>query len=152
RVAGAFGGGCAHPNGTFNPANGVLPVQLAPFSITPNAGGEYKAWLIQQGGSTTISGKDPKVINFTNPNSKSDNFKVVAGTPPPPQGSCQPSSSLSVLVSGTNVTSYVPKGNWSVTPVKGVSVVNVEGSSIVPTLIPTANVVNSCASNSTTGK
>ena len=30
----------------------------------------------------------------------------------PPQGSCQPSSSLSALVTGMNVVSYVPKGNW----------------------------------------
>jgi len=70
---------------------------------------------------------------------------------PVPVGSCQPSSSLSVLVSGTNVTSYVPKGAWSGGPT-GVSVVNVEGSSLTPTLIPTVDVVNSCASNSVTGK
>jgi hypothetical protein len=69
-----------------------------------------------------------------------------------PTGSCQPSSSLSVLVSGTNVTSYVPKGSWSVGS-PGVSVVNIEGSSITPTLIPTAtDVVNSCASNALTGQ
>jgi hypothetical protein len=70
---------------------------------------------------------------------------------PVPVGSCQPSSSLSVLVSGTNVTSYVPKGAYS-TSATGVSVINVEGSSVTPTLIPTADVVNSCASNSVTGK
>jgi hypothetical protein len=35
RVDGAAGS-CAHDNGTFNPANGVLQVQLAPFSKTPN--------------------------------------------------------------------------------------------------------------------
>lgn len=149
RVAGALGGGCAHSNGTLNALNGVLPVQLAPFSPTPNGGGVYKAWLIKQGGSTAISSTDPKVINFTNSSSKTDNFKVAIT---PPQGSCQPASSLSVMVRGTNVTSYVPKGNWSVTPVKGVSVVNVEGASIVPTLIPTTNVVNSCASNPVTGQ
>ena len=69
-----------------------------------------------------------------------------------PQGSCQPSSSLSVLVSGSNVTSYVPKGNWSVTPATGISVVNIEGSAITPTPISTTNTVNSCASNSVTGQ
>jgi hypothetical protein len=71
---------------------------------------------------------------------------------PAPQGSCQPSSSLSVLVSGSNVTSYVPKGNWSVSSATGVSVVNIEGSVVTPTPIPTANTVNSCASNSVTGQ
>jgi hypothetical protein len=30
-----------------------------------------------------------------------------------PQGSCQPSSSLTVLVKGTNVIAYVPKSSWS---------------------------------------
>jgi hypothetical protein len=71
----------------------------------------------------------------------------------PPPGSCEPSSSLSVLVSGSNVISYVPKGNWSVTPVSGVSAVNVEGSSITNTLIPTgADVINSAASNPITGQ
>ncbi|HTA67310.1 MAG TPA: hypothetical protein VK776_03505 [Bryobacteraceae bacterium] len=73
-------------------------------------------------------------------------------TPAPPSGTCQASSSLSVLVSGSSVTSYVPKGNWSQTLVTDVSVVNIEGSSITPTRIPTPNVVNSCASNSVTGQ
>jgi hypothetical protein len=75
-----------------------------------------------------------------------------ASTSPPP-GSCQPSSSLSVLVSGSNVIAYVPKGNWSVTHVTGVSVVNVEGSSVINTLTPTGtDVINSAASNPITGQ
>jgi hypothetical protein len=49
------------------------------------------------------------------------------------------------------VVSYVPKGNWQ-SSTTDVSVVNVEGSSITPTRIPTTNVVNSCASNSITGQ
>ena len=56
------------------------------------------------------------------------------------------------LVKGRNVVGYVPKGNWSVTHTTGVSVVNVEGSSVTPTRIPTSNVVNSCASNPLTGQ
>jgi hypothetical protein len=74
-----------------------------------------------------------------------------ASTSPPP-GSCQPSSSLSVLVSGSNVVAYVPKGSWSV-PVSGVSAVNVEGSSVTNTPIPTGtDVINSAASNPITGQ
>jgi hypothetical protein len=70
-----------------------------------------------------------------------------------PPGSCQTSSSLSVLVSGSNVVAYVPKGNWSVTPATGVSAVNVEGSSITNTLIATGtDVINSAASNPLTGQ
>jgi hypothetical protein len=148
RVVGASGPACKHANGSFNPANGVTPVQLAPFSLTPNAGLEYKAWLIPTG-SALISASDPKVVNFVQSNSKTDNFKIPAN-PAPPQGSCQPSSSLSVLVTGTNVVSYVPKGSWGVSTT-GVSAVNVEGSAIVPTLIPTPGTVNSCASNPLTG-
>jgi hypothetical protein len=64
---------------------------------------------------------------------------------------CAGSSGVAPLVTGTNVTAYVPKGTW-LFPTTGVSVVNVEGSSITPTLMATPTVVNSCASNSTTGK
>ena len=50
------------------------------------------------------------------------------------------------------MTAYVPKGRWS-TDTSDVSVVNVEGSSIAPTRIPTApDAINSCASNPITGQ
>jgi hypothetical protein len=146
RVVGAAGA-CPHANGTFNPANGATPVQLAPFGPTPNAGTVYKAWMIPTAKATI--GSDPKVLVFAQRDAKTDNFKIPSFAPPP-TGSCQPSSSLSVLVSGTNVTSYVPKGSWS-GGTTGIAVVNVEGSSITPTVIPTADVVNSCASNPITG-
>ena len=140
---------CSHLlNGLFNPANGSRTVQLAPFDLTPNQGAEYKAWLIPVG-KATVGTTDPRVLVFSHANAKTDNFKVRESSVP--QGSCQPSSSLSVLISGTNVTSYVPKGSW-VNPATGVSVVNVEGSSITPGLIPTLKTVNSCASNSVTGQ
>lgn len=75
----------------------------------------------------------------------------VTVTPVVPTGSCEGSGSLSTLVSGTNVTSYVPKGNWE-SGATGIDVVNVEGSSITNTTIPTGtDVINSCASNSATG-
>ena len=75
--------------------------------------------------------------------------RIEKGPCAPPPGSCTPSNSLTVLVDGTNVTAYVPKGSWSF-GTTGVSVVNVEGSSIVPTLIPTVEIVNTCAANFTT--
>jgi hypothetical protein len=147
-VSGAAGG-CPHSNGAFNPANGSTTVQLAPFELTPNKGAEYKAWLIPVGKATV--GTDPKVLDFANKDAKTDNFKVREAVP---QGSCQPSSSLSVLVSGTNVISYVPKGAWSSFPTTpNVAVVNVEGSTAgVPATIVTPDTVNSCASNSVTGR
>jgi hypothetical protein len=79
---------------------------------------------------------------------------AVPQTIPIPVGSCQGSSSLSTLVSinGMNVSAYVPRGYWDGGST-GIAVVNVEGSSVLPTTnpIPTASVVNSCASNSVTG-
>jgi hypothetical protein len=70
-----------------------------------------------------------------------------------PPGSCLASGSLSILVSGPNAVAYVPKGNWAglggASP--GITVANVEGSSITPTVVATApDLINSCASNPTT--
>lgn len=150
RVAGSTGGPCKHANGTLDPANGVLPVQLSPFNKTPNIGGVNKAWVIPVGNASV--GSDGKTLSFSNKYAKTDNFKV-AETVVPPVGSCQPSSSLSVLASGANVAAYVPKGSWSGGST-GVSVVTVEGSNTLPTTNPiaTASTVNSCASNSVTGQ
>jgi hypothetical protein len=51
---------CKHALGTANPNNGVTPVQLAPFSATPNAGNEYKAWIIRADQATVGRGsQDP---------------------------------------------------------------------------------------------
>jgi hypothetical protein len=87
-VAGAAGP-CPHLNGTFNPNNGSMPVQLIPFNTTPNNGGEYKVWLIRQTSTTTIA-QDGIHINFKSADSKTDNFKVEPEEcqdcpPPPPQ-------------------------------------------------------------------
>jgi hypothetical protein len=71
-------------------------------------------------------------------------------------GSCTSVVALSTLVSGTNVVSYVARGSWerqgaSLQP--GIAVVNVEGSSITNSVVPTGtDVINSCASNSVTGQ
>lgn len=149
RVVGAAGPACKHANGSFNPANGATPVKLAPFNASPNAGKEYKAWLIPTS-KATISAAEPKVLDFKQSDALTDNFKVRSAEAP--QGSCAPASSLSVLVSGTDVVAYVPKGNWLVTLVPGIGITNVEGSSVTPTLVPTPQVVNSCASNALTGQ
>lgn len=55
------------------------------------------------------------------------------------------------MVQGTNVVSYVPKGEWGGTNT-GVSVVQIEGTGVTPGVITTPNVVNSCSSNSVTGQ
>jgi hypothetical protein len=69
------------------------------------------------------------------------------------QGSCAGAASLSTLVSGPNVISYIPQGFWSSTTRTGIDVVNVEGTSVTNTVVPTgSDVINSCASNSLTGQ
>jgi hypothetical protein len=73
---------------------------------------------------------------------------------PPPQ-SCLPGASLSALITGPNVTTYVPVGSWSETGT-GILVVPVEGGGFdgtgAPTTIATPNVVNTCGGNSLTGE
>lgn len=79
---------------------------------------------------------------------------LVCGQPAPvvPPGSCQASGSLAAYVHGTDVTAYIPKGAWSSTAT-GIDVVNVEGTSITNTQIPTGtDVINSIATNSVTGQ
>jgi hypothetical protein len=73
-------------------------------------------------------------------------------TPTPPlEGSCAPSSSIAALIQGMDVIAYVPKGNWA-SSATGVSMVQVEGTGVASTVIPTDNAANSCASNSMTGQ
>ena len=69
---------------------------------------------------------------------------------PPMISSCKATSSLSALVQAPNVTAYIPNGSWSQTTT-GVQVVPLEGAGPRAT-IATPGVVNSCASNSTTGE
>ncbi len=71
---------------------------------------------------------------------------------PPLVGSCAPAGSMSILVQGTDVSTYVPNGNWGETAT-GVQLVPIEGTGVsAATTISTANVVNSCSSNSATGQ
>ena len=68
-------------------------------------------------------------------------------------GSCNPSSSLSVLlVNGKSIIAYVPKGHWldqGGSGKTGVAVANIEGNAITNITLPTSDYVNSCASEPT---
>jgi len=80
-----------------------------------------------------------------------------AATPTLAPEACLPSSSLSVLVAGTDATAYVPDGNWSPSSAKNIEVVPIETSSGIgtggaPTTVTTIQAINSCSSNSTTGQ
>jgi len=151
-VTGSYGPSCKHPEGAYNPANGSTTVQLAPFATTPNGGNEYKAWLIAAG-NATISTTNPTILNFKRSDAKTDNFKVQNAPPPPPPilgpTACNPTSSVSILLTQTGVTAYVPNGNWA-SPQTGVQVVPISPAG-TPTSIATRDVVNSCSSNSTSG-
>jgi hypothetical protein len=93
----------------------------------------------------------------------SDNNRKKKHRPPPatptatatslPVSACVPSSSLSVLIQGSDVASYVPDGNWSSqSGAPNVELVPIEGSGITRATIVTPLAVNSCASNSVTGE
>ncbi|HUY39827.1 MAG TPA: hypothetical protein VMV13_13410 [Candidatus Binataceae bacterium] len=81
-------------------------------------------------------------------------------TPTAAPNACLPSSSIGVLVQGTDVTAYVPLGNWgggtaavAVVPIEtsgGIGAVSAAAAA-APTTVTTANVPNSCSSNSTSG-
>ena len=65
-------------------------------------------------------------------------------------GSCNPSSSLSVLlVNGNNVAAYVPLSNWNQPKMTGVAVANIEGNYInnSPQTVPIPDYINSCISD-----
>lgn len=67
----------------------------------------------------------------------------------PPQ-SCMPGASLTALISGFDVTAYVPNGSWD-EPVNGVRVVPIEGDGPAVS-IGTSRPVNTCGGNSVTGE
>ena len=77
---------------------------------------------------------------------------------PTSANACLPSSSIGILVQGKNATAYLPQGNWGGSEGSAsIKVVPIETSSGLgtggaPTTITTANIPNSCSSNSTTGQ
>jgi cysteine-rich repeat protein len=70
-VSVAISGACAHSTGIDQDYGGTplnaITVQLIPYSDTPNAGGEYKAWV------TPVVNN---VCDFASGATKTDNFKV----------------------------------------------------------------------------
>jgi hypothetical protein len=80
-----------------------------------------------------------------------------SATPTLAPEACLPSSSIGVLVQGTNAIAYAPKGSWGCSSSTGVNVVPIEtsagiGTGAAATTVSTANTVNSCSSNSATGE
>src|SRR5258708_1197626 len=74
-------GTCVHEKAQGHCGPGSWEVQLMPFSMTPNPGGEYKVEVVPVGAATVDL--DGKHLNFSNNDSKSDNFKckMSGGTP-----------------------------------------------------------------------
>jgi len=77
-ITGVVVTGCQHAVGT--PAAGVvgIPVQLIPFSNTPNPGGVYKVWVTLTS-NLNETGCAHLVFGFCPSDSKTDNFKVKSG-------------------------------------------------------------------------
>jgi hypothetical protein len=83
-----------------------------------------------------------------------------SATPTVAANACLPSSSLGVLVQGTDATIYNPLGHWATSGsegAKGINVVPIETSSGIGkgrplTTIATTNFANSCSCNSATGQ
>ena len=165
--AGGLGGGGRATVTVTNPGdqngNAGVPVKLPIRASDSDGGGlSYSAVGLPPGlsidaGTGVISGT-PSTLDTTRvtvtakdatgpSGSATFNWTISAS----PTGSCEASSSVFVMTRGTNVIAYVPKGNWDSTTT-GVSLVNVEGSSVTPTLISTPNVVNAAASNPFTGE
>jgi hypothetical protein len=126
------------PSYTFSISTGALPPDLSLNSSTGAITGSPTT-----AGSDTFTGK----VVDSDGNSATASCTIVVSPPP---GSCQPSSSLGLLVQGKNVNSYIPNGAWD-TSFTGLSVVPVEGSGSTAT-ISTPNTVNSCASDPLTGE
>jgi hypothetical protein len=79
-----------------------------------------------------------------------------SATPTTSANACLPSSSLGILVRGKDATVYVPQGFWE-GGTTGINVVPIEtssgiGTGAAPKNIATANIPNSCSSNSKTGE
>jgi hypothetical protein len=78
------------------------------------------------------------------------------GTPTSAPNEGLPSSSIAVLIQGSNATAYLPQGNWGggdavvkVVPIETSAGIGTGGA---PTSITTGDVPNSCSSNSKTGE
>jgi hypothetical protein len=111
--------------------------------------GQYTVSNIALDHGNVITNAPPMIL--FNPAAGKSSVTFTNTATPTQQGSCLASSSLAVLVQGSNVVSYVPKGRWN-DGTTGIAAVNIEGTSITNTLIPTTSNVNSCASNWATGE
>jgi hypothetical protein len=126
----------ARPVGTTYEAPGTATSDTI-SGLTPGASYTFTITASNSGGTSVVSPATTPVV-----------IVDVSGV----LRSCSSTGSISTLVFGTNVVSYIPKGSWD-SSTTGIDVVNVEGTSITNTQIPTgSDVINSCASNSVTGQ
>jgi hypothetical protein len=147
-------GGIAPGNVTLSFAStcgGSVLATESPNTVVNIIGGSNRLTLLVPASLLTgtyfisLAGTSNSSIPFVSSNCSEINVTHTSTT----LAACLPSSSLAVLT-GTNVTAYVPKGAWCC-GTTGVSVVPIEGAG-VPAIIPTIGTVNSCSSNSATGE
>jgi len=79
--------GCQHLTGIDqdHPELGAITVQLFPYDDTPNPGGEYKVWITPV---ADYNDAGNNFFGFLPSASKTDNYKVIASSPPPPGPAC----------------------------------------------------------------
>ena len=137
---------------------GVLVIGLAGLAgCGGNSGGGGKGPTASPTGTPTLT----PTANQTPTATPTPTPTMTPTATPTEANACLPSSSLAVLVQGTNATVYAPKGSWGggggCGVATGINVVPIETSAGIgkggpPTTITTPNTVNSCASNSVTGE
>src|SRR5579875_2262999 len=137
--------GCDHDNSQFVLPNGPqTPTPVPTASATPIP--------------TSTSPPGPTSTKTATPSRVPTPSPTLTPTPAPTLAptACLPSSSIGILVQGTDVTAYSPDGWWG-TVGNGLHVVPVEtsagiGTGGAPTLVTTPHGTNSCSCNSLTGE
>lgn len=153
--------GTGFPSGTINPSaitltfssscGGATSAMENPSAVRPILGTSDRVAFTVPASLTTgnyfvsLAGATTSSVPFSSTNCSEIQVTHTSTA----LSACLPSSSLAVLT-GTNVTAYVPKGYWN-GGFSGVSVVPIEGSG-TPATISTINPINSCSSNSQTGE
>ncbi|MEJ5367717.1 MAG: SdrD B-like domain-containing protein [Bryobacteraceae bacterium] len=115
-VTGGFitGTSDGHNTGTSS-CSGAISVQLAPYNLTSNNGGEYKLWLISMAAGC-INSVDGPVIDFKPSCAKTDNFKVRErdGDGEPSTGTITGMKWYDADTDGTKDEGEVPIEGWKI--------------------------------------
>jgi hypothetical protein len=137
------------------PATGPAVSISDKIQVRPDKNGEFNSSFTKQWSDYKLNLNDTYTFSGTASLSVGESKRVpiifaqTTLTCKVSSNACLPTSSLSILTQGSNVTSYVPNGAWA-TSNTGIRIVPIEVSG-AKAQVSTGSVVNSCSSNSTTG-